>query len=169
MRDLTGQRYGRWVIVAFHSLTRWGHSRWQARCECGHEQVIYATTLRQGGSTQCRTCQHAAIRVHGHSRRGGGGRGTRTYITWEGMWQRCRDVNHDNWARYGGRGIRVCDAWADFTVFLRDMGERPVGMTIDRMDNDGNYEPGNCRWATPKQQQNNRRCSVKPLDSVAGT
>jgi hypothetical protein len=96
--------------------------------------------------------------IHGHSRVGGkGGSPTPTYRTWKGMLQRCRDINDTGWKYYGGRGISVCEEWYDFSKFLADMGERPKGKTLDRIDRDGNYEPSNCRWATPVQQAKNRR------------
>ena len=79
-----------------------------------------------------------------------------TYICWWSMRQRCEYERHKSYARYGGRGIRVCDEWKDFSSFLRDMGERPPGLTIGRIDNERGYEPGNCRWETQKEQQNNR-------------
>jgi hypothetical protein len=79
------------------------------------------------------------------------------YWIWVSMRQRCRDQNCRAWPRYGGRGITVCPEWNDFWVFVAHVGERPPGLTLDRIDNDGNYEPGNVRWATYSEQNSNRR------------
>lgn len=100
----------------------------------------------------CRRCAH---KDHGLSKT------SRAYISWTGMHNRCYDPQCDSWEDYGGRGITICDRWFNnFRNFYADMGERPEGMEIDRQDNDGNYEPGNCRWATASQNARNKRTTV---------
>lgn len=97
--------------------------------------------------------------IHGHARnRGAGKGGSRTYYIWAAMVQRCTNPDNRDWYLYGARGIRVCDRWLEsFAAFLEDMGEKPPGLSIDRVDNDGAYEPGNCRWATALEQARNKR------------
>src|SRR5690606_34445144 len=94
---------------------------------------------------------------HGHS---SSGKLTPTYSAWTGMLTRCRNPKDKNYENYGGRGITVCNSWLDFPAFLADMGEAPPGMSLDRIDVNGGYEPGNCRWATADQQSNNKRNNV---------
>jgi hypothetical protein len=114
--------------------------------------------LRSGDVRSCGCLQREIIarrnRTHGHSVRGAE---TPTYRSWKAMHTRCTNPNPSTWAHYGGRGIEICERWRSFESFLEDMGERPEGTSIDRIDVDGNYEPGNCRWATPTEQRANRR------------
>ena len=92
---------------------------------------------------------------HGHKSKHG--KESPTYRSWQNMKTRCLNSNHPQFKDWGGRGIKVCERWMDFANFLEDMGEKPEGLTLDRINNDGNYEPGNCRWATRKQQVQNQR------------
>ncbi len=131
------------------------------RCQCGLERSIRYRHLYSGHSRSCLPCSGPKIAKaktrHGFSKREGNR--TPTYRSWAMMVNRCRNAECSAWGNYGGRGITVCEQWFDFAVFLADMGERPsLKYSIDRFpNNNGNYEPGNCRWATVKQQSRNKR------------
>lgn len=151
--DMTGKRYGM-VTVIKRANTHHRRAYWVALCDCGNTTVISGTKLRRGHTKSCGCLRSVkAIErntVHGMT-------GTRSYRAWSAMWRRCTNKAASNYKWYGGRGIKVCEAWRDFTVFLRDMGEPPPMNELDRIDNDCGYSKNNCRWVTHKANCNNRR------------
>ena len=150
--DLIGQKFGRLTVLG-RGANKGAKVKWICQCECGRVTASGSSDLRLGKSTACRICSNVK---HGSTRHGVGAV-TREYRTWLTMNQRCRNPNATGFSHYGGRGITICERWADFRNFLADMGPRPEGTSLDRIDNDGNYEPGNCRWATRHEQNLNKR------------
>jgi hypothetical protein len=156
--DLAGQEIGRLRVLARAGSDEGGRALWRCICECGRETVVRGKDLRSGNTRSCgclaleRTAEMgAATRRHGET-------GTATYRSWVAMRRRCHDPGDKDYPSYGGRGVTVCERWGAFENFLADMGERPPGATLDRFPRkDGNYEPGNCRWASARDQANNRR------------
>ena len=153
--ELTGQRFGRLVVEERSENDAGGRATWKCRCDCGESCVVKAHNLARGSTRSCgcyrRETSAARSRTHGQTR-------TPTHTSWSSMWGRCSNPADPAWKYYGARGISVCARWVSFENFLADMGERPEGKTLDRWpNNDGNYEPGNCRWATPAEQNANRR------------
>lgn len=156
--DLTGQVFGRLTVLSFAFKDKNGNSRWSCRCECGNTKVIWASALRRNLTKSCGCLLSEASRerrtTHGKS----GGKDA-TYNIWAGMIKRCSNPNAHGYSRYGGRGIKVCERWQEFAAFLEDMGTKPKGYSIERLDIDKGYEPDNCTWIPKGEQSRNKSTS----------
>lgn len=155
--QMDGQIFGRWTVVSF-AFARPPHRYYNCRCVCGVERAVQGPSLVSGVSRSCGCLRREVsrnIRVKHDSC------GHPAYQSWTAMRRRCQDKNMTAYSNYGGRGISVCAEWQTFEGFWEDMGALwRQGLTIERNDNDGNYEPGNCRWATYKEQSHNKRNTV---------
>ena len=160
--DMIGVVFGKWTVLKWsdNAINKYGNRGahlYDCICECGTKKVIPGVELRRKRTTQCINCSRImslkkAIEKctrHGMHK-------TSIYQIWQAMVYRCTNSNATHYYRYGGRGITVCDSWRDFVNFYRDMGDRPKKLTLDRIDNNGNYEPGNCRWVTHAVNCQNR-------------
>lgn len=153
--DLTGRKFG--MLIANARSIRKGKNRqsyWECNCDCGSVCTVAHSQLVNGSTKSCGCLRKLNARnrfsTHGKSK-------TRVHHLWSGMLARCNNPNQDNYCRYGARGISVCQRWHQFEAFLADMGEPPPGASLDRIDNDGNYEPGNVKWSTKHEQERNKR------------
>lgn len=159
-----GDRFGRLAVVGEPFRVR-GTRSVETACSCGRRCISPVKELVRGRTRSCGCLRRELAadqhRTHGRAKTRDGKAADRTYVTWAGMLDRCRRARNKKFKYYGGRGITVCDRWQTFGNFLADMGEKPVGLSIDRINNDGNYEPGNCRWATQSEQVRNRRILSK--------
>lgn len=165
MKDLSGQVFGRLTAIR-RGPDKLKAVTWECRCGCGESKHVRAGDLVSGRTKSCGCLLRETSATNGRNnagkkkdRHGHARLGTSTYGIWQGMKSRCQNPGAGEYVNYGGRGIKVCERWQVFENFLADMGERPPGMHIDRIDNDGDYEPGNCRWVTPKENQRHTRKS----------
>lgn len=152
-----GEKHNRLTLISLHQK-KLGGNLWNARCDCGNEIVAYARDIRKGHTRSCGCLRTEILKsihlTHGKTK-------TKEYRIWSHMRGRCNNPTDSKYARYGGRGIKTCVAWDNFEQFLKDMGKCPAGLSIDRVNNDGDYEPSNCRWADAKTQSHNSTQSKK--------
>lgn len=164
--DLSQQRFGRLLVLTRSGTSDGGCAMWKCRCDCGAEKIAVSSELRRGHTRSCGCLLGDSNRAnktkHGHAPKG---RISPEFRAWGHMKERCYSPKHVSYPNYGARGIQVCDRWlhgadgkSGFECFFADMGRKPSpSLSVDRADNNGDYEPGNCRWATDKQQQRNTR------------
>jgi hypothetical protein len=156
--ELSGQKFGRLSVISFSGKNNSGHNMWLCKCDCGNEKIVDVAHLKSGAISSCGCLRLERVKdrltVHGK-------RHSTEYNSWANMIQRCTNPNRPDYKYYGGRGIKVCERWTvSFKNFLEDMGLKPTPKhEIDRFPNNetGQYEPGNCRWATDPNQSKNRR------------
>ena len=160
--DITGQRFGRLTVTSRtenYIMPSGGQkAQWVCKCDCGNTKVVTTTHLKSGHTSSCGCLQLETLENGRHANRTHGMKGSPEYRSWQAMKQRCLNQNNVKFRLYGERGITICEQWLDsFETFFADMGTRPDGTTLDRIDGSKGYYPGNCRWATYSEQNRNRR------------
>jgi hypothetical protein len=151
-----GDKFGRLKVMVEVDRDKNKNICWLCKCECGNTTVVRSSRLIHHATRSC-GCLRSELATESHTTHGLSKQPT--WCSWQGAKGRCRNENNKDYHNYGGRGVQFCERWNDFNNFYEDMGERPDGMQLDRKNVNGNYEPSNCRWATPEEQANNRRNS----------
>lgn len=158
--NLVGQKFNMLTVVSLSGVTERGLKLYMCECECGNIKEFYGTAVKSGRSKSC-----GCLTRHGMT-------GTKEYTAWLGMYARCYNEKNDSFSEYGGRGIRICDSWREkykgFPSFYADMGPCPDGMSLDRIDVNGDYCPENCRWADISTQNFNQRLKVTNKSGKTG-
>lgn len=168
--SVIGMQFGRLTLIAVSGeRTKDGRTKVECSCSCGGRIIAAFKDIRSGSTKSCGCLQRESHLIAAKKNTRHGLTNAPEWESWQSMRRRCDNPMHKSFALYGGRGISVCERWLVFENFLADMGPRPSGTTLDRYpDRDGNYEPGNCRWATNKEQQRNRR-SNRPITAFGET
>ena len=168
-KNLENERFGRLLVVSVAPRGKFNEIRWNCKCECGRESVVSASSLRNGTTKSCGCLKSELLKSNKTIKNfRHGGTNTSEYSSWTSMRDRCKNPKNVGWKSHGGRGIKVCSRWNDFKNFLQDMGKKPDGFWIDRINNNGHYVPSNCQWVSPSENlKNTRRQKDKyPSDSV---
>jgi len=151
LTEMIGKKFTKLLVIEFNSKGRNNENKWLCKCDCGNHIVLCTNVLTKGNTKSC-GCLRKANDIYK----------SKEYQSYKAMKERCNSKTHHAYKNYGGRGITICKRWLDnFENFYNDMGKRPAGTSLDRINNNGNYEPNNCKWSTPKEQNNNRRNTLK--------
>lgn len=157
MKDITNDRFGRLTALEPVGQNKLGHFLWRCACSCGNKCVVPGYVLRKGTSKSCGCLQKESaskrLKTHGMFYK-------KIYAVWAGMIGRCTNEKNKDWKKYGGRGVKVEKRWLVFENFYSDMGECPTGLSLGRIDNNGDYSKANCRWEDDYKQNNNRRNNI---------
>ena len=160
--DLTGQKHGKLTVIRRNGISKDRYIKWLCQCECGKQTIVRGESLKNGNTKSCGCLQKELLKLNPNSLKHGQSSDgiSRIYKTWENMIERCTNPNHKQYKDYGGRGIKVCEAWIKFNGFFKDMGEKPNGLTLDRINNNGDYCKENCKWSTSKEQARNKTNNI---------